>query len=262
VNILFVTINDHQYLPALFDGLFEQKNGNDDFKVLLVRPLYKNESFLAMVLKYFSTFGVIEFISFSYNTLASIILDYTSRALSGGGKYSVRGVCDKHTIPISFTDKDVNDKEVLDSIARKKVDLIISVGCPQLFKEKFISIPKKGCLNLHGSPLPRYRGVLPSFWMLKNNEKDAFNTIFFVNEVIDGGDILLQRSFPIERNDTLNSLILRSKLHASELIYDAIERVREGGYEIHAIDPKQGSYFSWPTKKDVKQFREIGRKLR
>jgi methionyl-tRNA formyltransferase len=83
-----------------------------------------------------------------------------------------------------------------------------------------------------------------------------------VNEVIDGGDILLQRSFPIERNDTLNSLILRSKLHASELIYDAIERVREGGYEIHAIDPKQGSYFSWPTKKDVKQFREIGRKLR
>lgn len=262
MNILFITINDHQYLPALFDRIFKKKKAADNYKVLLTRPLYKNESFFSMVLKYYKTFGVREFFSFSFSTSKSIFLDFISKKRGGGSNFSVEGISKQYDIPLFKTDKDVNDIEIINKIKELDIDLVISVACPHLFKKTLISTPLKGCLNLHGSPLPKYRGILPSFWMLKNGEKNAFNTVFFINKSIDGGDILAQQSFPIENNDTLHSLITKSKIFAADVIHDSIKLVRNGDYKVRVIDPNNGSYFGWPSKKDVYQFHLAGRKLR
>lgn len=262
MNVLFITINDNQYLPALFERVFKKKLAEDNYKVLLTSPLYKNESFFSMVFKYYNTFGVREFFSFSFFTFKSIIFDFIGKKSGRGSNFSVEGVSKLNNISVLKTNKDVNDIEIINKIKELDIDLIISVACPHLFKKMLLSTPSKGCLNLHGSPLPKYRGVLPSFWMLKNGEKEAFNTIFFINKVIDGGDILIQRSFPIEKNDTLHSLIARSKIFAAEAIDDSIKLVKNGCYKVRAIDSNSGSYFSWPNKKDVREFHSIGRKLR
>ena len=65
---------------------------------------------------------------------------------------------------------DVNDPEFLDRLRSLGTELIVSVSCPQIFKEPLIDLPPLGCLNIHGAILPQYRGVMPSFWMLAHGE--------------------------------------------------------------------------------------------
>ncbi|MFW9973296.1 MAG: formyltransferase family protein [Candidatus Odinarchaeota archaeon] len=262
MNVVFITINDQHFLPRFFENFFSKANIRDSFKALLVRPTYKNETIFSMAMKYLKTFGLKEMMYFSFETLSWKILDVIRKPDKNRKSYSVKADFKAYDHEAVSTDKSVNGKFVLDKLENWSTDVIVSIGCPQIFKEKLINLPSKGCLNLHGSPLPSYRGVLPSFWMLKNNEKYAANTIFFVNKKIDGGDILLQESFAIEGQDTLRSLILKSKLAASEMTLNAIELIRSGDFITHPIDVSEGSYFHWPTRKDVLEFLNRGKKLR
>jgi methionyl-tRNA formyltransferase len=86
--------------------------------------------------------------------------------------------------------------------------LIVSVSCPQIFKQPLIELPSKGYLNIHGAMLPAYRGVMPSFWILANGETEAGVSIFFVNDDIDAGALCAQRSFSIAEGETLDEFLL------------------------------------------------------
>jgi len=262
MNIVFITINDQHFLPAFFENLLSRANPTDSFKALLVRPTYRNETILSMAIKYLKSFGLKETLFFSIETLTRKALGMIQKFKKDGKLYHVKAVFEAYDHEVVYTDKNVNGKFVLELLRTWNTDLIISVGCPQIFKEKLINLPSKGCLNLHGSPLPKYRGVLPSFWMLKNNEQYAANTLFFVNKKIDGGDILLQESFPIQSDETLRSLILKSKLKASAMVLKAIEMIRNEDFVTHPIDINEGSYFHWPTRKDVLEFLDQGKRLR
>jgi methionyl-tRNA formyltransferase len=260
MNIVFITINDHHFLTGFFKNFLSKTNPNDSCKVLLVRPLYKNETILSMGIRYLKTFGIKEFLYFSAETFYRRLLGAFSK--SEKNFYSVKAIFEAHGHEVVCTDKDVNDFSILELLRSWDTDIIVSVGCPQIFKKDIINLPRKGCLNLHGAPLPRYRGVLPSFWMLKYKERYASNTLFFVNELIDGGDIILQESFPIESNETLRSLILKSKLNASEMVLKAIKMIRNGNFVTRPIEVSEGSYFHWPSRNDVFEFFAQGSRLR
>lgn len=258
MNIVFVTIDDKFFLPGLFDRLIPNIPADDEVRAIFVKPLYKNDSSFKMAVKYLKTFGIKEFFCFSFGVVTKSIL---SKSSFKKHRKTSQVFSDSHKEYIHF-DGDVNGKECLDILKSWDVDLLISVGCPQLFTKELIITPKHGCLNLHGALLPNYRGVLPSFWMLKNGEKFAGNTLFFVNEQIDGGDILIQESFPIEDKDSLYSLIARSKLKASDVLLKGISTVRNGSYSITEMNMNQGSYFGWPSRKDVVAFLRAGRRIR
>jgi methionyl-tRNA formyltransferase len=160
------------------------------------------------------------------------------------------------------TDQDVNSAVILELLKRWDTDVIVSVGCPQIFKKSLIELPHRGCLNLHGAPLPKYRGVLPSFWMLKNGESHAANTLFFVNERLDAGDVILQESFPIRADETLRSLLKRSKAMAGEMVARVIKMIKDGAYQTYPLETDRGSYFGWPSREDVRAFWARGGRLR
>ena len=63
----------------------------------------------------------------------------------------------------------------------------------QIFKKQIIELAPKGCINLHTALLPKYRGLMPTFWVLKNNEKYTGVSVFFVDKGIDSGPIIVQR---------------------------------------------------------------------
>jgi methionyl-tRNA formyltransferase len=260
MNIVFITINDQHFLTGFFKNFLSKANPDDSFKVLLVQPLYKNETILSMAIRYLKTFGMKEFLFFSGETVYRKLLG--TLAKSDKNLYSVKAIFEAHGHEVVCTDRDVNDSSNLELLRSWNTDIIVSVGCPQIFKKDIINLPHKGCLNLHGAPLPRYRGVLPSFWMLKHKENYAANTLFFVNELIDGGDIILQESFPIESNETLRSLILKSKLKASEMVLKAIQMIKNGNFLTRPIEVGEGSYFRWPSRNDVLEFFAQGSKLR
>ena len=262
MNIVFITINDVLFLPTFFKNFLSKANPADTYKALIVQPIYKNETIISMARKYLRTFGLKEFLYFTTETVISKLQGMFLQPKKDMMLHSVTAVLRAYDCEFLCIDKDVNESPVIELLRGWNTDIIISVGCPQLFKENIINLPKKGCLNLHGAPLPKYRGVLPSFWMLKNNEKYACNTLFFVNETIDGGDIILQESFPIERDTTLRSLIMDSKFKASEMVLKAVEMIRSDNVVTRPIEVSRGSYFGWPSRKDVLDFLACGRRLR
>jgi methionyl-tRNA formyltransferase len=262
MNIVFVTIDDLHFLTKLFDKLIPKINSTDVVRTIIVRPLYKGQTTFTMASRYLKTFGVKEFLYFSFDTIFKQLLSILWRKKQSGVPLKVSQIFSKYSKECIHFDGDVNSKECLDLLRKWDVDLLISVGCPQLFKKELVHLPESGCLNLHGALLPNYRGVLPSFWMLKNSEEYAGNTLFFVNDDIDGGDILIQEHFPIEKNDTMYSLIARSKQKASNVILQGISKVKEGSYDTVPMELNQGSYYSWPQSQDVREFWAAGKKIR
>ena len=122
-------------------------------------------------------------------------------------------------------------------------------------------MPSLGCLNIHGAILPNYRGILPSFWMLANEEKQGGVSIYMVNEKIDAGDLVSQKTFDIFPEDTLHSFLRRSKAIAADQLLEVINSIEAGNTTRKSLDLSQGSYYSWPAVADVERFRKNGRRL-
>jgi methionyl-tRNA formyltransferase len=156
---------------------------------------------------------------------------------------------------------DVNAPEFLNRLRQEATELLISVSCPQIFRKPLVELPRRGILNIHGAILPQYRGVMPSFWMLANGEKQAGVSIYFVNEKIDAGELCGQEVFPIDPNETLDRFIWRSKRIAAGLLLRTIDALEQGTVRRQALDLAAGSYYHWPDPPAVRRFFASGGRL-
>jgi methionyl-tRNA formyltransferase len=118
-----------------------------------------------------------------------------------------------------------------------------------------------GCINVHSALLPAYRGMLPTFWAMVNEEEETGVTVHFMTEGIDGGYIIRQRSVPIGRTQTLLSLMRATKRAAADLVLEVVEGFEAGTISPVPNPPDQGTYFSFPTRGDVNRFRALGRRI-
>lgn len=248
MRIVFLTTADPLYLPAFFDSVLSVR-ADDAAAVYAVPPLYKNQTPIRAAWRYFRTFG--------FEGLTGLIFRVVQAKARGS---SIAAVCKRHGVRYAETE-DVNAPSFLDELHTLGTDVIVSVSCPQIFKTPLIELPAKGCLNVHGSVLPQYRGVMPSFWMLANGEQTAGVSVYFVNEDIDAGAVCGQRTFAIEPNETLDAFLRRSKMIAAQLLLEVLDRIKAGDIETSTLDLSKGSYFSWPDRDAVRRFRAAGRRL-
>ena len=120
----------------------------------------------------------------------------------------------------------MKDGKFQNEIQNLKADLFVVVAF-RMLPESLINIPKLGCINLHASYLPHYRGAAPINWVIINGEKETGITIFFLNKRIDEGDVIMQKKVKINKNETagtlhdrlmnLGSNLLTCLLYTSEL---------------------------------------------
>ena len=92
-----------------------------------------------------------------------------------------------------FQPEDINSDSAAREIAMLNPDLIILVAYGQILTGKILQLPTVGCLNIHPSLLPRYRGPAPINWALIKEKRKQGITFLFMNEKIDAGDIILQK---------------------------------------------------------------------
>jgi methionyl-tRNA formyltransferase len=248
MKITFLTTDDPIYLPAFFDRLLG-KYGKETQAVYSVPPLYKNQTTLQAGFRYYRTFGMMGSLGLA--------------ARLGGVKLrgqSIASVCKRHGVTYELV-PDINAEKFLGRLREAGTDLIVSVSCPQIFKKPLIELPQLGCLNIHGAILPQYRGVLPSFWMLANKEKNAGVSIYYVNEKIDAGELCAQHIFEILPGESLDNFITRSKAIAAELLIEVLGKIEEGTITRSPLNLDDGSYYSWPDKEAVKRFQSSGHRL-
>ncbi len=157
--------------------------------------------------------------------------------------------------------KNLNSKEYVDHVRELAPDLIISYSAPQIIKPELLNVPKHGIINVHGALLPNYRGCMPSFWYLYNDEKVGGATVHYMSAAIDDGEICLQGSVDISDCQTMFQLMRKTKELGGELIVQTIQKIADGTLEPRPNDTKNGSYFTWPTIEQAKDFRKKGKRL-
>ena len=126
----------------------------------------------------------------------------------------------KNSMPL-LQPEDLRDPEFLEALSNWKADIFVVVAFKKL-PETVWSIPKFGCFNIHASLLPDYRGAAPIHWSIANGESTTGVTSFLINNIIDSGEILLQKSVEIGPNETLSSLYGRLKHVGSDLAIETI----------------------------------------
>ncbi|HEX37383.1 MAG TPA: methionyl-tRNA formyltransferase [Candidatus Cloacimonetes bacterium] len=121
----------------------------------------------------------------------------------------------------------VNRQSVIDEVRSYDPQLIITAAFGKILGKRFLNIADYGCINLHPSLLPKYRGPSPVNWTLFNAEEITGNTIFYVNSHMDAGDIILQSRIMIQFNDTYGSLLKKLSEKGAKDILKALSLIEE-----------------------------------
>jgi len=129
-------------------------------------------------------------------------------------------------IPI-LQPKDVNDLEILQKLQQIKPDIIITAAYGGYLKRAIRKLPRFGCINLHPSLLPKYRGSAPIKFTLFNGDKITGNTIFKIVAKMDAGPILSQKEIKIEKLDNYTSLYEKLSQKGAEDLLELLEKLEK-----------------------------------
>lgn len=127
-----------------------------------------------------------------------------------------------------FQPERVKRPEAVDRLRTYEADVFIVAAFGQILSREILDMPPCGCLNIHASLLPRYRGASPIQHVLIDGEERTGITIMRMDEGIDTGDILYQREIPIDRQDTYQSLYGKLTALGGETIVEALNLLRQG----------------------------------
>jgi methionyl-tRNA formyltransferase len=136
----------------------------------------------------------------------------------------------KHQIDF-FSHPEINSIEFYNLISKYKYDIFVSMSFNQIFKKKMFNLPPLGTINCHAGKLPFYRGRNVLNWVLINDEKDFGITVHYIDEGIDTGDIILQKSYCIDDADDYSTLLARSYQECGLILYAAIKIIQQGNVD-------------------------------
>src|SRR3954469_12773492 len=155
---------------------------------------------------------------------------------------------------------DVNAAAFLDELRRLEVDVIVSLNTPQKLKAPLLALPAHGCINVHFGMLPRYRGILPIFHALMNDEPSFGVTGHVMDEQLATGDIVAQRAVPIAPGDDLESLYPKGFAAASALLDEALQAIETGTLVRRPNRTAEKTYYSYPTRALIGEYRSKRRR--
>lgn len=132
-----------------------------------------------------------------------------------------------HGTPV-YQPATLRDGEALSSLKAINPDLIAVVAYGKLLPPGILALPRLGCINIHGSLLPKYRGAAPVQWAVLNGETTTGVTSMYLAEAMDAGDIILTRETAIREGETAGALYDRLALLGAELLSETIAALKSG----------------------------------
>lgn len=155
---------------------------------------------------------------------------------------SVAELAAANDLPV-YAPEDINHPLWVERIREMGADILFSFYYRNMVGKKILATPPAGCLNLHGSHLPRYRGRCPVNWVLIHGEKETGVTLHYMTPRPDDGDIVGQKRVPIDDNDTALSLHKKLAAAAGDLLDDLLPKIRENRAERIPQEQTSASYF-------------------
>ena len=134
----------------------------------------------------------------------------------------VKELAQELNIPV-LTPSRMKDEALLERLNSEKADFFVVVAYGKILPKEILDMPKFGCINIHASLLPEYRGAAPIQWSIIDGKKKTGITTMLMDEGLDTGDILKQYELPIADNETGGSLFEKLALLGGEAIVDTID---------------------------------------
>ena len=147
----------------------------------------------------------------------------------------------KYDIPV-FQPVKLREAENVQIIKELDPDMIVVAAYGQILPEDILNIPRYGCVNIHASLLPKYRGAAPIEWCVINGEKETGVTTMFMAKGLDTGDMIEKSVTPIGKDETSEELRARLAEIGAELIISTMEKIFSGDYERTPQDDAESSY--------------------
>lgn len=259
MRVLIVTQKESLYLPDAI-GSVCRGLGQDVRAVVCVPPMSTHGGPVRGTARHLALFGVANTARLVWRIARARVLDLCSRPRQDGPFHSVRSVAKAFGLAY-YEAPDVKSARFAAVMDGHPCDLLVSMSCPVVIGRKVRDRFALGCINVHGAPLPRYRGLMPAFWMLCNGEKTAAATVHVLEAKIDDGEIILQRTAPIDDSDTWDSLVRKTKGLGAEALVEAVRLIAAGTAERKPNPESEATYFSFPRREDRLRFLAAGRRF-
>lgn len=142
-------------------------------------------------------------------------------------KSAVKILAEAHGTPV-FQPKKMRDGTAMETVKSLAPDIIVAVAYGRLLPDDILAYPKYGCVNIHGSLLPKYRGAAPIQWSVINGDELAGVTAMYMAHDMDAGDIIDTRSTKILEGETSGELFIRLAGIGAELLEDVLSDIEKG----------------------------------
>ena len=163
----------------------------------------------------------------------------------------------EQNIEVIQPEKVKNNTEFIEKIKLLNPDIICVVAYGKILPKEILEIPKKGCINVHASLLPKYRGAAPIQWAILNGDKTTGVTTMYMEEGLDSGDIILAEETQIGKNETTGELWERLSKIGAKLLVETLNRIEKSteprtkqpeNFTIAPMLDKQMAKIDWQNK--------------
>lgn len=180
----------------------------------------------------------------------ALVVTQPDKAKGRGKKLMYTPVKEKaleYDLPVAQPEK-VREEEFMEELEQIKPDVIVVVAFGQLLPERILNIPKYGCINVHASLLPAYRGAAPIQWAVIDGLKETGVTTMYMEKGLDTGDIICQSRLLLDEEETGGSLFDRLAKEGASLLLTTLEKLERGTAVRIKQDDSRSSYAKMLTK--------------
>lgn len=153
----------------------------------------------------------------------------------------VHAYADAQGIPV-FQPPFIKNGELEEVLAQIKPDVVVVVAYGKKLPESVLNFPKYGCINVHASLLPKYRGAAPIQWSIINGEHETGITTMYMAQGIDTGDMILKKTVPITEEETFGTLHDKLMDAGAQTLVETLERLGNGTAPREEQDDSQSCY--------------------
>jgi len=254
LRVVAVTQSDPFFTGRFFEAFLREsaRLPLDIVEIVLLRNF--NESPAALALRLWKLYGTVDMIRLLGRYGAARVAEWL------GSPHRVEAVAAERGVPTRQL-ATINDPAYLRTLGIRGVDVLLSVAAPEIFRAAALRAAPH-VLNVHCGKLPKYRGMMPTFWALHHGEREITVTVHQMADQLDAGDVLAEYPVPVVPEDSAFDLAVRAKLVAGREVPRLLARLSTANAPTpRAVDPAFPQYFRFPTRRHAQELRATGRRM-
>jgi polysaccharide deacetylase family protein (PEP-CTERM system associated) len=257
MNVVFLCDNEPFNIPKTIASII-RKSPFNRYTIISIQGHGSLKKPLVNLRRYMSLFG---FFGFFVQLFSFVMLKISGNLiLPTKSSHSLKQTAIREHADYAALDR-LNSKHSREYLRSLDPDLFISMACPQILRKKTLEIPRLGAWNVHSALLPKNRGMLPTFWSLYHGDTPGV-TLHKMVPKLDAGGILIQKEINCSINDTtLHQLLNTTKELAAEIVAEGLNVLEKGDYTLLPNPREKATISTFPTRKDVLKFRNMGGRI-